>query len=156
MKHIFTQMALLTAKIASFASTTCHCLVRVFGWKHIWTILMWKWSSWSSNDWCSISRHDNTVLSAEIGWYWCGQYLVSTRQSTYYTPRETIQLLHQTFPGCVLSRDHNWQSRSCDLTPLDFFSWSYLKSQPTSIQQPVHQRRRFNAAPTKFSHINTK
>ena len=38
------------------------------------------------------------------------------------------QLLHETFPG-ILSRlgDQNWPSRSCDLTPLDFFLRGYLK-----------------------------
>ena len=37
----------------------------------------------------------------------------------------------KTFPGRVLSRfgDQNWPLRSCDLTPLDFFLWGYLKSQ---------------------------
>ncbi|CAH2087438.1 unnamed protein product [Euphydryas editha] len=31
--------------------------------------------------------------------------------------------------GRVFSQrgDVNWQSRSCDLTPLDFFLWEYLK-----------------------------
>ncbi|XP_018359883.1 PREDICTED: uncharacterized protein LOC108759083 [Trachymyrmex cornetzi] len=50
--------------------------------------------------------------------------------ATCHTARETIQLLHETFPGRVLSRfgDQNWPPRSCDLTPLDFFLWSYLKS----------------------------
>ena len=54
----------------------------------------------------------------------------------------------------VLSRfgDQNWPPRSCDLTPLDFFLWGYLKSKvyvnkPTTtralqeeIKQTLHQR----------------
>ena len=50
--------------------------------------------------------------------------------ATCHTANETIQLPHETFPGCVLSHfgDQNWPSRSCDLTPLDFFLWGYLKS----------------------------
>ena len=44
---------------------------------------------------------------------------------------ETLKLMHGTFPGRVLSRfgDQNWPPRSCDLTPLDFFLWGYLKPQ---------------------------
>ncbi|KYN09543.1 hypothetical protein ALC57_18330 [Trachymyrmex cornetzi] len=37
----------------------------------------------------------------------------------------------EQFEGMVISRggDVNWPPRSCDLTPLDFFLWGYLKSQ---------------------------
>ena len=52
---------------------------------------------------------------------------------------ETIRLLHETFPGRVFSRfgDQNWPPRFCDLTPLDFFLWGYLKSKSMStISQP--------------------
>ena len=47
--------------------------------------------------------------------------MVSTRRC--HTANETIQLLHETFPGRILSHfgDQNWPPRSCDLTPLDFF-----------------------------------
>lgn len=50
--------------------------------------------------------------------------------ATCHTARETIQLLHESFPGRVISRfgDQNWPPRSCDLTPLDFFLWGFLKS----------------------------
>ena len=42
--------------------------------------------------------------------------------ATCHTATETMQLLHETFPGRILSHfdDQNWPSR-CDLTPLDFF-----------------------------------
>lgn len=50
--------------------------------------------------------------------------------ATSHTAGETIQLLHTRFPARVISRfgDQNWPPRSCDLTPLDFFLWGYLKS----------------------------
>ncbi|CAK9806866.1 hypothetical protein ANTPLA_LOCUS5061 [Anthophora plagiata] len=50
--------------------------------------------------------------------------------TTCYTARETIQLLHESFPVRVISRfgDQNWPPRSCNLTPLDFFLWGSLKS----------------------------
>ena len=43
--------------------------------------------------------------------------------ATCHTSNATIALLHQKFPGLVISRrgDVNWPPRSCDLTPLDFF-----------------------------------
>lgn len=49
--------------------------------------------------------------------------------ATSHTTRENISLLRTKFPGRVISRngDINWPPRSCDLTPLDFFLWGYLK-----------------------------
>ena len=49
--------------------------------------------------------------------------------TTWHTSGETIGLLHEKFPGRVISRngDYNWPPRSCDLTPLDFFIWGYVK-----------------------------
>jgi len=48
-----------------------------------------------------------------------------------HTPHATMNILHERFEGMVISRggDVNWPLRSCDLTPLDFFFWGYLKSQ---------------------------
>ena len=48
-----------------------------------------------------------------------------------YVPHTaTMDILHKRFEGMVISRgDVNWPPRSCDLTPLDFFLWGYLKSQ---------------------------
>ena len=42
---------------------------------------------------------------------------------------ETIGLLREKFPGRVISRngDYKWPPKLCDLTPLDFFLWSYIK-----------------------------
>lgn len=50
--------------------------------------------------------------------------------ATSHTSHETIRLLREKFPGRVISRngDINWPPRSCDLTPLDFFLWGYVKS----------------------------
>lgn len=49
--------------------------------------------------------------------------------ATSHTVGQTIQLLHEKFPGRVISRfgDVNWPPRSCDLTPLDYFLWGHLK-----------------------------
>ncbi|GFX82073.1 DUF4817 domain-containing protein [Trichonephila clavipes] len=44
--------------------------------------------------------------------------------------RATIDLLKDTFDDCLISRfgPVNWPPRSCDLTPLDYFLWGYVKS----------------------------
>ncbi|GFW53757.1 DUF4817 domain-containing protein [Trichonephila clavipes] len=44
--------------------------------------------------------------------------------------RATIDLLKDTFGDRLISRfgPVNWPPRSCDLTPLDYFLWSYVKS----------------------------
>ena len=49
--------------------------------------------------------------------------------ATCHTSGETISLLREKFLGRVISRkgDYNWPPRSCDLTPLDFFLWGYVK-----------------------------
>ena len=68
-------------------------------------------------------------------------YFQSDR-ATYHTSRETIGLLREKIPGRVISRngDYNWPLRSCDLIPLDFFLWGYVKDKvyadaPQSIQK---------------------
>lgn len=50
--------------------------------------------------------------------------------ATCHTARETLDLLAENFQGRTISRngDFNWPARSCDLTPLDFFLWGYVKS----------------------------
>ncbi|GFV65855.1 putative DD41D transposase [Trichonephila clavipes] len=50
--------------------------------------------------------------------------------ATCHTARATINLLKDTFGDRLISRfgPVNWPSRSCDLTPLDYFLWGYVKS----------------------------
>ncbi|GFU73258.1 uncharacterized protein TNCV_167411 [Trichonephila clavipes] len=50
--------------------------------------------------------------------------------ATCHTARATIDLLKGTFGDCLISRfgPVNWPPRFCDLTPLDFFLWDYVKS----------------------------
>ncbi|GFY13989.1 DUF4817 domain-containing protein [Trichonephila clavipes] len=47
-----------------------------------------------------------------------------------HTARATIDLLKDTFGDRLISRfgPVNWSPRSCDLTPLDYFLWGYVKS----------------------------
>ncbi|GFU87235.1 uncharacterized protein TNCV_738121 [Trichonephila clavipes] len=50
--------------------------------------------------------------------------------ATCHTARATIDLLKDTFIDRLISRfgPVNWPPRSCDLTPLDYFLWGYVKS----------------------------
>ncbi|GFS84803.1 uncharacterized protein TNCV_2956981 [Trichonephila clavipes] len=50
--------------------------------------------------------------------------------ATCHTARATIHLLKDTFGDRLISRfgSVNWPPRSCDLTPLDYFLWGYVKS----------------------------
>ncbi|GFS85625.1 DUF4817 domain-containing protein [Trichonephila clavipes] len=50
--------------------------------------------------------------------------------ATCHTARATINLLKDTFGDHLISRfgPVNWPARSCDLTPLDYFLWGYVKS----------------------------
>ncbi|GFS70844.1 uncharacterized protein TNCV_2897791 [Trichonephila clavipes] len=56
---------------------------------------------------------------------WCQQ-----DGATCHTARATIDLLKDTFGDRLISRfgPVNWPPRSCDLTPLDYFLWGYVKS----------------------------
>ncbi|GFV14820.1 DUF4817 domain-containing protein [Trichonephila clavipes] len=49
---------------------------------------------------------------------------------TCHTARATIDLLKDTFGDRLISRfgPVNWPPKSCDLTPLDYFLWVYVKS----------------------------
>ncbi|GFX96084.1 transposase [Trichonephila clavipes] len=50
--------------------------------------------------------------------------------ATCHTARATIYLLKDTFGDRLISRfgPVNWPPRSCDLIPLDYFLWGYVKS----------------------------
>ncbi|GFS64358.1 putative LOC100569746 [Trichonephila clavipes] len=50
--------------------------------------------------------------------------------ATCHTARATIDLLKDTLGDRLISRfgPVNWPLRSCDLTPLDYFLWGYVKS----------------------------
>lgn len=50
--------------------------------------------------------------------------------ATCHTARETMALLREHFGDQLISRfgPVNWPPRSCDITPLDFFLWGYVKS----------------------------
>ncbi|GFT19793.1 putative LOC100569746 [Trichonephila clavipes] len=74
-----------------------------------------------------------TPLHPEKLTVWCtlrAGAVVPTRRGTCHTARATIDLLKDTFGDRLISRFGlgNWPPRSCDLTPLDYFLWGYVKS----------------------------
>ncbi|GFU84978.1 DUF4817 domain-containing protein [Trichonephila clavipes] len=54
----------------------------------------------------------------------------SNKTAQHVTARAIIDLLKDTFGDHLISRfgPVNWPPRSCDLTPLDYFLWGYVKS----------------------------
>jgi len=71
--------------------------------------------------------------------------LVSTG-APCHTANATIDILLTVFENHIISRnaDVNWPSRSCDLTPLDYFLWGAVKdecyaNQPETIQELKHE-----------------
>ncbi|GFW03846.1 transposable element Tc3 transposase [Trichonephila clavipes] len=72
--------------------------------------------------------------------------------ATCHTARATIDLLKDTFGDRLISRfgPVNWPPRSCDLTPLDYFLWGYVKSlvyadKPQTLDHLEDNIRRVNA-----------
>ncbi|GFV01614.1 uncharacterized protein TNCV_2962071 [Trichonephila clavipes] len=72
--------------------------------------------------------------------------------ATCHTDRATIDLLKDTFGDHLISRfgPVNWPPRSCDLTPLDYFLWGYVKSlvyadKPKTLDYLEDNIRRVNA-----------
>ncbi|GFW65054.1 uncharacterized protein TNCV_393201 [Trichonephila clavipes] len=73
-----------------------------------------------------------TPLHPEKLTVWCALWELWFQQdgATCHTARATIDLLKDTFGDRLISRfgPVNWPPRSCDLTPLDYFLWGYVKS----------------------------
>ncbi|GFW60018.1 uncharacterized protein TNCV_4864731 [Trichonephila clavipes] len=73
-----------------------------------------------------------TPLHPEKLTVWCALWELWFQQdgATCHTARATIDLLKDTLGDRLFSRfgPVNWPPRSCDLTPLDYFLWGYVKS----------------------------
>ncbi|GFV31782.1 transposable element Tc3 transposase [Trichonephila clavipes] len=78
-----------------------------------------------------------TPLHPEKLTVWCGLWAGGILElwfqqdgATCHTARATIDLLKDTLGDGLISRfgPVNWPPRSCDLTPLDYFLWGYVKS----------------------------
>lgn len=69
--------------------------------------------------------------------------------ASWHTKPATIDILREKFAGRVISRngDVNFPPRSCDLTPVDYFLWGYLKDE-------VYKRR--STRPRTIEQLKTK
>ncbi|GFV09563.1 uncharacterized protein TNCV_3159601 [Trichonephila clavipes] len=67
-----------------------------------------------------------------MGGWWnpSSKTMKATTLQSMVIVRATIDLLKDTFGDHLISRfgPVNWPPRSCDLTPLDYFLWGYVKS----------------------------
>ncbi|GFV32630.1 transposable element Tc3 transposase [Trichonephila clavipes] len=87
-----------------------------------------KHTDWSvryySNDLASLTRVEISIRFGSPG------YFSLSKSDVLEAARATIDLLKDTFGDRLISRfgPVNWPPRSCDLTPLDYFLWGYLKS----------------------------
>ncbi|GFU01779.1 DUF4817 domain-containing protein [Trichonephila clavipes] len=83
----------------------------------------------------------NLIESIRAMINWAGDVKITSHQGHFFderavvptrrhTARATIDLLKDTFGDHLISRfgPVNWPPRSCDLTPLDYFLWGYVKS----------------------------
>lgn len=69
--------------------------------------------------------------------------------ASWHTQSKTIDILREKFSGRVISRngDINFPPRSCDLSPVDYFLWGYLKDE-------VYKRR--STRPGTIEQLKTK
>ena len=136
MKHIFTSIALLIAKIAMFGECVIsgkqmhamHTNMSLFGA---------DFGQEASSDHTFLRmrlvKQQMLMLILDIATWWhssfCWNWMILWFQQDDATVNETIQLLHETFPGRLFFRfdDQSWPSRSCNLISLDFFLGGYLK-----------------------------
>ncbi|GFU89771.1 DUF4817 domain-containing protein [Trichonephila clavipes] len=102
-----------------------------------------NWRIWSE---ANPQVYVETPLHPEKLTFWCalwaggiiGPYFFKNDEghnfqqdgATCPTARATIDLLKDTFGDRLISRfgPVNWPPRSCDLTPLDYFLWGYVKA----------------------------
>ncbi|GFT95325.1 integrase_H2C2 domain-containing protein [Trichonephila clavipes] len=83
--------------------------------------------SWPGN---SPELNSIKILAAPFEKYCPNELWFQQDGATCHTARATIDLLKDTFGDRLISRfgPVNWPPRSCDLTPLDYFQWGYVKS----------------------------
>ncbi|GFW18829.1 uncharacterized protein TNCV_5132821 [Trichonephila clavipes] len=92
---------------------------------------------------------ETTVTSRKTD---CLELWFQQDSATCHTARAAIDLLKDTFGDRLISRfgPVNWPPRSCDLTPLDYFLWGYVKSfvyanQPQTLDHLEDNIRRVDA-----------
>ncbi|GFT76455.1 uncharacterized protein TNCV_3022351 [Trichonephila clavipes] len=82
---------------------------------------------------CDVNGHvhpNDTQCSRKIDCHDVQELWFQQDGATCHTARATIDLLKDTFGDRLISHfgPVNWPPRSCDLIPLDYFLWGYVKS----------------------------
>ncbi|GFW71659.1 putative transposable element [Trichonephila clavipes] len=138
-------MATSTNKTAAFGVKLIHkcmskhryikktdCLMRFMCWWNHWSVLLQK-NDEGHNVTVNGDRYRAMITNffiPELNNHDVQELWSQQDGATCHTSRATIDLLKDTFGDRLISRfgPVNWPPRSCDLTPLDYFLWGYVKS----------------------------
>ncbi|GFV33990.1 uncharacterized protein TNCV_2613881 [Trichonephila clavipes] len=93
-----------------------------------------RFLEWAQNEIAIVPDFHKRILLSDEAHFWLNGY-VNQQTAAFgvkliHKARATIDLLKDTFGDRLISRfgPVNWPPRSCDLTPLDYFLWGYVKS----------------------------
>ncbi|GFS51303.1 uncharacterized protein TNCV_3533542 [Trichonephila clavipes] len=103
-----------------------------------------RFVDWAQNEIAVVPDFNKRILFSDEAHFWLNGYVNKQNcriwseanpqfqqdGATCHTARATIDLLKDTLGDRLISRfgPMNWPPRSCDLTPLDYFLWGYVKS----------------------------
>ena len=81
----------------------------------------------------------NEILWPELQDIDVGDVYFQQDSAMCHTSVGTIGLMRKKFLDQVIYRngDYNWSPRSCDLTPLDFFLWGYVKDKVYAARKKI-------------------
>ncbi|GFV41623.1 transposable element Tcb2 transposase [Trichonephila clavipes] len=94
-----------------------------------------RFVEWAQNEIAVVPDFHKRILFSDEAHFWLNGYVNKQNcriwsEANPQVARATIDLLKDTFGDRLVSRfgPVNWPPRSCDLTPLDYFLWDYVKS----------------------------
>ena len=105
------------------ALKTSHCLARILVQRHNWAIFLRKWTRRGRySQWQTLSGHVERILVI-------GNISFQQEDTTCHTAEATLDVLRPVFEDRIISRraDVVWPTRSCALTPLDYYLRSAVK-----------------------------
>ena len=106
---------------------TSRCLVGISVQRHNCVIFLRKWARRDRySQWRSLSGH---VLFTKIEEEDIGSICFQQDGATCHTAEATLDVLRPVFEDRIISHsaDVVWPTRSCDLTPLDYYLWGAVK-----------------------------
>ncbi|GFU63769.1 transposable element Tc3 transposase [Trichonephila clavipes] len=98
-----------------------------------------RFVEWAQNEIAVVPDFHTRILFSDEAHFWLNGYVnnhdvqelwFQQDGATCHTARNTIDLLKDMFGDRLISQfgPVNWPPRSCDLTPLEYFLWGYVKS----------------------------